>query len=178
MRGRVSDLTGQRFGRLVVIERAFDRPNDPHARWKCHCDCGADVIVFGSSLSGHDTKSCGCLAREVRRNNMRKLVTKHGLYHEPEARRLLRIWSSMKQRCYNPNNKAYRYYGGKGVTVCDEWRTDFRAFYDWAYAHGYKGGLSIDRINSKKDYCPSNCQWLTLAENAYKAVHARLAAHA
>ena len=79
----------------------------------------------------------------------------------------------MKQRCNNPKDKAFRYYGAKGIQVCSEWNNDFKAFHDWALSAGYKEGLSIDRIDSNKNYEPTNCQWITLSANCCKATELR-----
>ena len=87
---------------------------------------------------------------------------KHGY---TSKNRLYRIWHNMKARCYNPNFNKYKYYGGKGIIVCDEWRTDFLKFRDWALNNGYADNLTIDRIDSNKNYCPENCRWITLTEN-------------
>lgn len=170
---RLKDLTGRRFGRLTVIERAPNRDGCRHSYWKCVCDCGEIRDVISTSLLSGDTKSCGCIAREVRRNNLRKIVLKHGLLETTQGKHLNAIWSGMKQRCENPNDKSFRYYGAKGICVCKEWHDNFEAFYKWAVAHGYKEGLSIDRINSDGDYSPSNCQWLTPADNCRKATALR-----
>lgn len=86
---------------------------------------------------------------------------KHGKRHT----RLYNIWSKMKERCYNPAREAYKYYGGKGVIVCDEWQNDFQKFHDWATTNGYKDNLTIDRINPDGNYEPNNCRWITLSEN-------------
>ena len=89
--------------------------------------------------------------------------------HGPTNTRLYSIWTDMKHRCYDQNQKAYKNYGGKGIVICDEWKEDFKAFYDWAMANGYAEGLTIDRIDPSKSYDPSNCQWLTRSENTKKA---------
>ena len=87
------------------------------------------------------------------------------------ATRLYRIWAAMKRRCFNPNSANYPWYGGKGISVCDEWRDSFVAFRDWSLANGYDADapdLSIDRINSDNDYSPANCQWITMTANRHR----------
>ncbi len=146
------DLTGQRFGRLTVLEFV---PNDkPSSYWKCKCDCGNTSIVWCGNLKNGTTKSCGCWNRE------RAFAThlKHGKYHT----RLRRIWQQIKDRCNNSKTKIYKYYGGRGITVCDEWKNDFQAFYDWAMTNGYSDSLTIDRINYNGNYEPSNCRWVDM----------------
>ena len=88
-------------------------------------------------------------------------IKKHGLTKHP----LYCVWHNMKTRCYNPKRKAYKYYGGRGITVCDEWLFDFEAFYTWAINNGYKKGLQIDRENNDKNYNPENCRFITPREN-------------
>ncbi len=79
--------------------------------------------------------------------------------------KLYYVWGAMKARCHNPNDKAYPRYGGRGITVCQEWRASYQPFAEWAYAHGYKHGLTIDRTDNDKGYCPENCRWVTMREN-------------
>ena len=95
---------------------------------------------------------------------------KHGL----SETRLYKIWSNMKQRCYNENATSYNYYGEKGITICDEWLNDFQAFYDWAMANGYTDDLTIDRIKNDGNYCPENCRWITLDENSRRGKSERI----
>jgi hypothetical protein len=160
MRGKPFDLTGKRFGKLIALN-SFRRENDKHYFWNCKCDCGKNVAVSSSRLIGGNTKSCGCLSVEF--NRTRKPGKKHGLY----LTKLYAIWVSMRQRCSNPKSQEYSSYGGRGITISPEW-DDFKKFYDWAMSHGYKEGLSIDRIDNDGNYSTENCQWLTRSENASK----------
>lgn len=162
------DIIGVRFGRLTVIER-IENTKDGKAQFKCHCDCGQYKDVRAKSLRNGDTKSCGCLLSEESRKRATShgkcvRVEKHGKCHS----RLYNIWSGMKQRCFNPNATKYELYGGRGITVCEEWKDDFQAFYDWAMSNGYEEHLTIDRIDSDMNYEPNNCQWITLSENGRK----------
>ena len=151
----VKDLTGQRFGRLVVIERA-ESTKDGKARWVCLCDCGTTSIKVGKLLRNGHCKSCGCGEYE---NQLTSRIS-HGL----SDTRLYNIWLGMKQRCYYPEHKDFHNYGGRGITVCEEWLNDFKAFYDWAIANGYREDLRIDRIDVNGNYEPSNCRWTTWRE--------------
>lgn len=145
--GKVIDLTGQRFGRLVVIERAGKIGS--HISWICQCDCGnITKPISGNNLKKGHVKSCGCLYRK----------------HEMHGTRLYSIWNGMKSRCYNENHIHYNDYGGRGITVCDEWKDDFQAFYDWAMANGYQEEMTIDRKDVTGNYEPSNCRWTTMKE--------------
>lgn len=148
------DLVGKRFGSLLVIERKGSDEKG-QSLWFCRCDCGTEKVVRGHDLKG-GTKSCGC----SRRYNTG--LYKHGLSNT----RLHRIWRSIQDRCYNQNNQDYIHYGGRGITVCDEWKDDFLIFYNWAIENGYNENLTIDRIDVNDGYSPQNCRWVSMKTQA------------
>lgn len=154
---KFEDLVGQKFGRLTVIGFA-GKTQGGKPLWNCTCDCGEvkDKPTTSSDLKSGKVKSCGC-AHIGATKGIRK---KHGMAHT----RMFQIWSSMKARCYNPHSVAYKNYGGRNIKVCDDWRNDFSAFYDWAIENGYSDKLTLDRINVNKGYCPENCKWSTMKE--------------
>lgn len=161
----VKDLTNKKFGKLSVIK--FNNVNKSrHSVWLCKCDCGNVLLVEGPRLTSGNTKSCGCIKKE--QNKTRAI--KHGYYNT----RLYKIWFDMKRRCYNKNRKAYKYYGEKGIKVCDEWLNDFFSFYNWAIKNGYSDNLTIERIDYNKNYCPENCKWITQAEQTQNTTHNHL----
>lgn len=159
---RSVDLTGQKFGRLTVIR--FDHSQNGRKYYLCQCDCGNSKTVSSHSLKSGNTKSCGCLHKEilVQRNKDNRI-------HHPESERLLRIWRAMLHRCYKETDEHYDYYGGRGIKVCDDWH-DFENFQNWALANGYTDDLTIDRVDGDKDYCPENCSWTTMTvQNNHKS---------
>jgi len=160
------DLAGQRFGRLVVIYSIKKRIGG-HVAWLCRCDCGNLTEVQSCHLISGRTKSCGCLWKEKSING--ELNFKHGERLKKRRPRLYILWESMKARCLNKNSSAYKWYGGRGISVCDEWRNNYPAFKFWAILNGYQDNLTIDRINNNGNYIPKNCQWITGSENSKKS---------
>lgn len=150
---RALDLTGNRYGRLTVIERAESPMEERH--WLCLCDCGNKAVCSTGNLRSGNSRSCGCYQRD----KARKRATKHG--HRGE--RLNWVWSSMKQRCSNPNNVGYKNYGGRGIMVCEEWQ-EYEPFRKWALENGYSEGLLLDRQDNNGNYEPKNCRWVTRIE--------------
>lgn len=148
------EVIGKLFGKLTVLGEYRRRENSNTTQWKCSCECGKVTWVDRDKLLSGHTKSCGCIVKKY-----------DGLSNE----KLYKTWWAIKERCYKPSyNKSYKNYGGRGIKMCDEW-FDFLVFNEWAKANGYTESLTIDRIDENKDYCPENCQWITLSENVSRS---------
>lgn len=160
---KAANLEGKTFGYLTVLRRDGSNIHG-QALWLCRCECGKETRVTTAKLNSGATKSCGCLG--LRHATEAKI--KHGQSGTP----LYCVFKSMHSRCERENTREFRWYGAKGVQVCDGWK-EFQSFYDWAMSHGYEQGLTIDRIDPDGDYEPSNCRWITRSENSKRVDHTK-----
>lgn len=147
------NLIGQRFGRLVAIEPTKKRSGGSVV-WRCICDCGNKAWVSADHLRSGNIQSCGCLQRER--------VSIHGLYCHP----LYPIWKDMNARCYNPKCKNYKWYGARGISVCEEWQNDPTLFIKWAMDTTWEKGLTLERKDNNGNYNSENCIFVTYLEQA------------
>lgn len=145
-----NDITGNRFGKLVVLS-FYSGHNANDRKYFCACDCGRKVIVSESNLKRGKTKSCGCIR------------SKRGIGVGESKQRLYSIWNGMLNRCENKKAANYQYYGGNGITICPEWH-NYTNFKEWAMRNGYQDNLTIDRVDVCGAYSPDNCRWVTQKE--------------
>jgi hypothetical protein len=163
---------GMRFGRLAVCGEPYIKvcgSGKSRLFFRCCCDCGTKVEVSGNNLISGNSESCGCLHKD----RTREASTVHG----DRKRSLYAVWKTMKARCLNPKDRGFVHYGGRGITVCEQWRGSYIAFRDWALSRGYRPGLSIERKDNNGDYEPGNCEWIPRSrQNRNKRSNLRISA--
>ena len=152
------DMTGKKINMLTVMHKATSQKG--RTMWHCKCDCGNELNVSYANLK-KGQYSCGC----AKNKRIGERLTKHGMTDT----RLFGVWTTMRERCYKPYHKSYKAYGGRGIRICEEWKNDFKCFYDWAIANGYDENAefmkcTLDRIDSNGNYEPSNCRFVTMKE--------------
>ena len=163
------DLRKIKFDRLTPI-RIVGRNNLKQVLWLCSCSCGEKVVIPAGNLITGNSKSCGCLQRELAAVTAKRVNTVHGHSRRGSKSPEYSSWSSMRNRCLNPNNEAYEYYGGRGITVCERWNS----FANFLEDVGTRpAGKSIDRINNDGNYEPNNVRWVTSSEQIKNQRHRR-----
>lgn len=171
--GKFIDITGEKYGRLTAVYRA-ENSKKGRTRWSCLCDCGNAKIVESHKLVSGHTSSCGCLWTESRQiNGCKNNGDKHRI-HGMSRHPLDAVYDEMKSRCTKPSNKNYKNYGGRGITVCNEWLINPQMFFKWALSSGYEKGLSLDRKDNENGYFPENCRFTTRviqANNTRKTIN-------
>lgn len=167
MSARLTINPGDKFGYLTIIREVSTR--GIYRRFECRCDCGKIKIVAMAGMRSGAIVSCGCYQKRVAVN----IHKTHGGYKS----RLYIIWTNIKQRCGNPHNKHFIKYGGRGITLCNEWEKSFELFRTWSYENGYSDNLTIDRIDNNGNYCPENCRWISNSKQQLNKRTNRIVTH-
>lgn len=150
-------MIGERVGMLSIVREVDKRPGSRAKRYECVCDCGNSTAVDAGNLRKQSTRSCGC----IRRSRGAEMMARHGARFHPAYTR----WNAMISRCYNENHVGYKNYGARGISVCDQWRSDPVAFVKWAEKSGFDCKLELDRRDNEGNYTPENCRWVTRSVN-------------
>jgi len=156
--GKIIDLVNKRFGRLIVVSQAASDKNN-NKRWRCFCSCGSEIVTYGNSLRSEHSQSCGCYRKEL----AAETNYVHGDSCTPNSP--YSTWQNMRNRCNNPNDDHYQYYGGRGISVCKEWE-DYTAFRKFARENCWQKGYSIHRIYQDGNYEPGNCYFLPISQHS------------
>lgn len=159
---KVIDITGKKYNNLTVI--SFYDMKNKKSRWLCQCECGNEKVVYSTYLKNGNVKSCGCLLHKK----------KYDIETNKKIKRLQHIYYQMKQRCYDKNNPVYKYYGGRGITICNKWLKDINNFHKWAIDNGYSNDLTIERIDVNGNYEPNNCKWISKTQQGYNKTNSKL----